>query len=102
MGDSENKDQNPDQWRIDNAEHLANLSLHFQRYTKWSESWDHDHCAARWAKFAEFDGPDILHEGYAAGSDYRYGAANEWVCPQCFTDLAGVLGWRSATGAAPG
>jgi hypothetical protein len=96
MGDSTNGDQNADQWRIDNAHHLAGLYLHFRRYTRWSESWDHDHCAACWAKFAEYDGPEIVHEGYATGPDYPRGADYEWVCPECFTDLAGILGWRPA------
>jgi hypothetical protein len=55
---------NPDkQWRIDNASRLKGLQLQFRRYARWSESWDHDHCAACWAEFAEFEGPDIQHEG---------------------------------------
>jgi hypothetical protein len=71
-------DQTPggsaDQWRLDNVRHLAGLTLHFGHYTRWSESWDHDHCAACWAKFAESDEPDVLHEGYSTGPDYPKGA----------------------------
>lgn len=89
-------DQTDDQWRIENARRLAGLTLHLRRYTRWSEEWDHDHCAACWATFAEFDGPDILDEGYVTGPDYPKGAGYEWVCPKCFSDLAGRLGWTAA------
>jgi hypothetical protein len=83
------------QWRIDNARHLEGLQLHFRRYARWSKSWDHDHCAACSAKFAESDGPDILHEGYATGDDYPKGAGYEWVCQTCFQDLKTDLRWSS-------
>jgi hypothetical protein len=42
---------------------------------------------ACWAEFAEFDGPNILHEGHAACDDYALGARYDWVCPSCFNDL---------------
>jgi hypothetical protein len=90
------RDGGPDQWRVDNARHLAGLTLHFRRYARWSESWDHDHCAACGTKFAEFDEPEILHEGYATGPDCPKGAGYDWVCPTCFTDLAEILGWKAA------
>jgi hypothetical protein len=89
-------DGNPDQWRIDSARHLAGQTLHFQRYTRWSEKRDHDHCAACGATFAEFDAPEILHEGYATGPNYPKGARYDWVCSWCFADLASALGWKSA------
>jgi hypothetical protein len=95
-GEDHAKDENPDGWRIDNARRLAGLTLHFQRYTRRSESWDHDHCAACWAKLAEFDAPGVLHEGYATGADYAKGACYEWVCTACFTELAKALGWNGA------
>ena len=83
-------------WRAENAEHLKGLTLHRQKYTQWSESWDHDHCSGCWAKFAEFDGPDILHEGFATGDDYERGARYEWVCPECFFELKTEMGWKEA------
>ena len=90
-------DQNGDpDWRIANARHLSGLTLHRKQYTQPTETWDHDHCAACWAKFAEFEGPDILHEGYATGTDYPKEAAYWWVCPTCFTDLEATLGWTPA------
>jgi hypothetical protein len=96
MANSPTDNPVPDRWRLGNARHLSGLVLRFRRYTRWSESWDHDHCAACWAKFAEDDGLDQLHEGYATGPDYPKGAGYDWVCPTCFADLADVLGWRSA------
>jgi hypothetical protein len=94
--DSRPKDDQPDDdWRLRNARHLAGLTLHRQPYKRWSDSWDHDHCAACFAKFAEFDGPDVQHVGYATGDDYAKGAGYEWVCPACFSDLKDRLGWTS-------
>ena len=83
------------QWRIDNAHQLKGVRLLFQRYTRWSESWDHDHCAACGAKFAEFDGPDIQHEGYATGEDYPKGARYDWICSACFNDLKDEMQWTA-------
>jgi hypothetical protein len=47
------------------------------------------------AKFAEFEGPDIQHEGYATCEEYRHGADYAWVCLQCFDDLHGEMGWTA-------
>jgi hypothetical protein len=87
--------ENPNGWRLQNVRHLKGLRLQFRRYTRWSETWEHDHCSACWAKFAEFDGPDIQHEGYATGDDYKYGAGYDWICCDCFDDLKADLGWRT-------
>lgn len=80
-------------WRIENARMLKGVKLQRQRYSRWSESWDHDHCAACWATFAEFDGPDFQHEGYATCEDYPLGARYDWVCCTCFSDLQDEMGW---------
>ena len=85
-----------DQWRIDNARHLKGLRLRFSRYSRRSASWDHDHCAACWAKFAEFDGPDIQHEGFRTCDDYKLGAGYDWVCQKCFIDLKAAMEWTVA------
>jgi hypothetical protein len=58
-------------WRIDNAEHPRGAVLQFKRYTRYSETWEHDHCEGCWAKFIEISGPDILTEGYATEDNYR-------------------------------
>jgi hypothetical protein len=72
------------------------VRLQLRRYSKWSETWDHDHCAACWAKFAEFDSVDIQHEGYATTDDYSKGACYEWVCLTCFAHLKDEMKWVAA------
>jgi hypothetical protein len=83
-------------WRIDNARSLRGLKLRRSRYAPPSERWDHDHCAACWAKFAEFEGPGILHEGYTTCEDYKHGAGYDWVCDRCFSELKEEMGWSEA------
>jgi hypothetical protein len=85
-------------WRITNARHLKGQRLRFRRYTRWSDTWDHDHCAACWARFAEGEEPDIQHEGYVTGDDYPKGAGYDWVCKQCFTDLREDMQWSADPG----
>jgi hypothetical protein len=87
--------EDANQWRIDNARHLKGIRLQFRRYTQRSERWDHDHCTACWAKFAEFDRPDIQHEGHATCADYRFGACYEWVCETCFEELKHEMRWTA-------
>ena len=91
-------DGNPKQWQLDNARHLKGQRLQFRRYERWSESWDHDHCAACWATFAEWDGTDVQHEGYATRDDYRLGACYDWVCKSCYEELKDELGWAEESG----
>jgi hypothetical protein len=86
----------PNQWKIDNARRLSGCMLHLQPYKRWSNDWYHDHCAACWAKFADFEGPEVLHEGYATGPDHPKGTGYAWVCPLCFEELADMLKWKSA------
>jgi hypothetical protein len=83
-------------WRINNCKALRGLKLHRKQYRKWSDTWDHDHCAACWATFAEFDGPEIQHEGYTTGDDYKHGAEYDWVCIRCFDELKDEMGWVKA------
>ena len=73
---------------------LKGVKLEFKYYRAPSDEWDHDHCAGCGAKFAEFDGPDILHYGYATCEDYIYGVEYEWVCERCFTDFNPVMEWK--------
>jgi hypothetical protein len=91
---SPNKDND---WRIENARRLTGLRLQLRRYTQWSESWDHDHCAACWAKFAEFECADIQHTGYATWIDHPKGACYEWVCQACFEELKDDMGWTAVS-----
>jgi hypothetical protein len=61
-------------WRIDLAKRLKGVRFQFSRYEPPSKDWDHDHCAACMAKFAETEAPEILHEGYTTCDDYKHGA----------------------------
>ena len=87
-------------WRIENANHLRAIRFEIRRWSRRHDHdpWDHDHCAACWAKFAEFDGPEIQHEGFTTCADYRRGAGYEWICKTCFADLQGEMGWSVAKG----
>ena len=83
-------------WRVDNARNLRGQRLRRQKWAKPSEEWDHDHCEACMTKFAEFDGPDFQHEGYAACEEYPRGASYAWVCLRCFDELHVEMGWTAA------
>jgi hypothetical protein len=84
-------------WRIDNCKGLRRLKLKRKKYRPWSETWNHDHCAACWATFAEFDGPDYQHEGYATCDDYKHGAEYDWVCMSCFSELKEEMDWMEVS-----
>ena len=76
-----------DDWRLLNAERLSGQEFRWKTYTTRRPDWDHEHCAGCWAKFAEFEGPSVLHEGYAVTERYEKGADYEWVCHSCFDAL---------------
>jgi hypothetical protein len=79
-------------WRLTNQKKSLNrATLHFQRYRQPRPDWDHDHCEFCWAEFAERDGGDILHEGYATTDNYR------WICSQCFADFNELFEWKIET-----
>jgi hypothetical protein len=80
--------------RTQQASTLLGATLRKKRYSRYSPEWDHDHCAACWAKFAERDDPGILREGYATTAEYYLGEDYDWVCPRCFEDLHEEMGWR--------
>jgi hypothetical protein len=80
----------PADWRLQGQErYLQGALLRWTRYERYSPSWDHDHCAFCWAKFAEQGVADALHEGYATDDRYR------WICSTCFNDLRQQFGWRT-------
>jgi len=80
-------------WRMDKCKRLRAVALRRKKYSAPSKQWDHDHCAACWAKFADLDDPEILHEGYATTADYKLGADYDWICPTCFAELRDVMNW---------
>ena len=80
-------------WRIENCEFIRGEKLRRRRYEAPSKEWDHDHCMACWAKFADFEGSGIFHEGYATIAESKWGADYHWICPKCFSDLRESLEW---------
>ena len=80
-------------WRIDNCKHVRGERFHRKQYRAPREDWDHDHCLACWATFADFEGPEILHEGYATLAESKWGADYHWICAQCFNDLHELMEW---------
>jgi hypothetical protein len=80
-------------WRIDLVEGLRGQRLVRSKYSRYSDEWDHDHCAACGVTFSELDRPGYQHEGFTTGPEYSHGREYEWVCLQCFDDLKGEMGW---------
>jgi hypothetical protein len=91
-------------------------SFQLADYSAPSADWDHDHCEGCTAKFAEFDGPEILHSGYfticESGIEdsetpefieemQEQGCevmakpdAKSWVCKECFEEFRTLLNWE--------
>jgi hypothetical protein len=82
-------------WRLDQIRHLHGQKLVRKPYRRYSETWDHDHCAACSAKFSELDDPSHQHEGYATGPDYPKGPEYEWICIRCFDELKDETRWTA-------
>ncbi len=80
-------------WRLSFCGSLKGMRFRRKPYRRWSETWDHDHCAACWAEFSESDGPNIQHEGYASCEDAKHKADYDWVCVPCFNDLREIMDW---------
>lgn len=68
------------------------MKLRRKAYHAPSKEWDHDHCAACWAKFAD-NTAETLPDGYATTAEYKLGEDYEWVCPTCFVELGAVMNW---------
>ncbi len=78
-----------DDWRLQGQErYLKGITLYWRQYSRYSEDWDHDHCAFCWKKFMEVDHPETLHEGYTTENEYY------WVCKVCFEDFRDRFHWR--------
>jgi hypothetical protein len=80
-------------WRLESVAHLASQPLRRKKWTRWSREWDHNHCEYCGAKFAEFEGEDILKEGFASTEAHPRGENYHWVCINCFADLKDLIGW---------
>lgn len=76
-------------WRLrGQEEYLKAVPLWWKKYTRRSESWEHEHCEFCWAKFMQEDYPEVLHEGYTTEDNYR------WICEQCFEDFKDSFEWK--------
>ncbi|WP_271504281.1 hypothetical protein [Bradyrhizobium sp. CCBAU 11357] len=86
---------------LDYLDALKGLTFWRSTWERPSPDWDHDHCAACWAKFSDKT-PDSLREGYTTGTDYRLGARYEWVCEECFSKLKDQMMWSEGKDDAAG
>ena len=74
-------------WRTESAQFTKGLSFALKRYERYTEQWDHDHCAACTEKFSETI-PGALRQGYATPDNYY------WICHNCFNELKEEMGWK--------
>ena len=85
INNNESNDRND--WRfMGQDEYLIDVQLKFTTYTRWSETWDHDHCVFCMNGFSEYEGD--LHKGYCT-SDKKY-----WICEKCFEDFRDMFNWQ--------
>jgi hypothetical protein len=88
-----------DDWRLGRQErYLQPARLCWKRYSRWSDEWDHDHCAFCWARFVALDdpqkGPNDLSEGYAVLSNGHFPDDYLWICATCYADFRGMFDWE--------
>src|SRR5882757_7222907 len=57
-------DEERKQFKLGRLEPLRGPSFQLADYVDPSAEWDHDHCEGCMAKFAGFDAPGILQNGY--------------------------------------
>ena len=92
-----------DDWRAEpllDKEYLVGVAFQWKRYRTYREGWDHDHCVACLATFAEHAVPDhdedpILHEGYTTLPAFEHGSDYWWVCRDCWGTFQSAMNWRS-------
>ena len=78
-------------WRLDNLKRLRGVSFRFAAYKKPRDEWDHGHWEGCWAKFAELEGADILHEGFLYSELAGLGVSDQplaWKVCACFQPQA--------------
>lgn len=78
-----------DDWRLQGQETaLLGKTFYWRKYKAYNDTWEHDHCAFCWGKFAEGNCPEELHEGYTTEDKYH------WVCQECFKDFKEMFRWQ--------
>jgi len=76
-----------DDWRIrDQAAHLQGVRLERATFAP-TPTWDHEHSAFCWTKFADDSSVDAMREGYATVDRYH------WICTSCFDDFRAQFEW---------
>ena len=88
-----------DDWRLtDQEDFLTGITLVRVPYEQWSQSWDHDHCAFCWAKFAPAHvasppGEPFEREGYTNVDVPDTPDHYWWICAGCFEDFEVRFRW---------
>ena len=78
---------NMSDWRLHGQErYLMDLELYWRKYTRYSDSWDHDHCEFCGETFSLYGGD--LTEGYSTKDSYY------WICKQCHDDFCNLFNWK--------
>ncbi len=77
-----------DDWRIarDQESYLSGVWLTKKKYSKYSDSWEHDHCELCNETISELE--NDLNEGYATDGDYY------WICETCYEDFKERFQWK--------
>src|SRR5437899_7472260 len=89
-------------WRLMGQErYLQGATLGWKPYARWSETWDHDHCAFCHAEFDTSPECDALRAGYAVAahtvSGRQFPDDYHWICPDCYQDFKARFRWIVAS-----
>lgn len=100
---------NEEDWRLNGQDrYLHGAALVHQKYTVWTETWEHDHCEFCFAKFMDpnfselhrqfiEENADVLIEGYATSDGDESGARYRWICDACLEDFKDRFEWTVST-----
>jgi len=80
-----------DDWRVENAQHLSGSVMVLRTWTEQVPGWDHSHCVACDGKISDNGSDD--REGYTTGEIAPGQRDLQWVCAECFHELADALHW---------
>jgi hypothetical protein len=91
-------------WRIVFCDRLHGQAFQLKKWhpPMYNPAWDHDHCSACWKRI--WDQPSSeeevsAKEGYASLATSERPDDYDWICVECFTDLAESQDWSVADGA---
>ena len=95
MNDEKSSDKD---LRIELCGHLRGQAFRLKTWHRpsYNVDWDHDHCSACmkkiWALPSSVDGCST-QEGYASLATAKWDEDYNWVCVECFADLAESQDW---------